>query len=344
MSASQRHIVLFFAFAAVIMPSQGMARNSEGLLDVIETPNNGIPAITIPDGTFDAVLKAEAPLSLVGEGASVPLQPEWTPLSGGRFRTTVRVPAGTSPGMYALVAGGDGAEDTNQRSVCVRESFPEYYVIAHLTDVHMGAQRNVRSSADVFRDLLAFVNASEASFAVITGDLTDSGEMFQFKQFLDILDTCTIPTFVCAGNHDRKELNYERVFGPDCYMFRFGKDGYISYDTKDFTMADESGAQDSDLQIFRRAVKASRWSVGLTHRYEPEMGLRAQIVLFVDDPLDHLIFGHWHRVNTDAERAVPWGTTPMTVTPAAFDGMLRFFDMTESGIKPREPQKAAPTE
>jgi hypothetical protein len=118
-------------------------------------------------------------------------------------------------------------------------------------------------------------------------------------------------------------------------MFWFGKDGFLSYDTKDYSSASELGPQDGLLEVYRRAIKPARWSVGLTHRYEPMQGIRSQLVLFVDDPLDFLLFGHWHRENTAEQRAVPWGTTPITVVPAAINGRYRLIDVTERGLRPR---------
>ena len=41
--------------------------------------------------------------------------------------------------------------------------------------------------------------------------------------------------------------------------------------------------------------------------------VRAQIILFVDNPLDYLIFGHWHRENTKEEAV-------MMVEPAQLGG------------------------
>jgi len=88
--------------------------------------------------------------------------------------------------------------------------------------------------------------------------------------------------------------------------------------------------------VFRRRLIASRWTIGFTHRYEPDMGLRSQTILFVDDPLDILLFGHKHRENRKDERVVPWGTTPIVITPAAIDGALRLVEVGEYRIVPGE--------
>ena len=342
-----RRVVVLTAIVLFALAVPAAARNDQGLLDAVLTPNDGIPALVLPGGTFDVVATGEAELQLSGEQETYPLEAQWSDMPGERMKALCRVPESAAPGVYALHATAGDRTDMNLRSVFVLESFPDRYTIAHVTDTHIGSNRNARTSEDIFRDVIAAVNESGAAFALITGDLTESGDADQFARFVEILNTCTLPTFVCSGNHDRKELNYENAFGPDAYMFRFGKDGYIGFDTKDFNVADDLRAQTGDLQEFRRAIKPARWAIGFSHRYEADMGMRAQLTLYVDDPLDWFIFGHWHRENTAAEKTVPWaGTrdaTRITVTPAAINGAMRLFEIGPSGIKPGEVQIVAKT-
>ena len=164
-------------------------------------------------------------------------------------------------------------------------------------------------------------------------------EADQFRRFIGILDTCTLPTVVCAGNHDRQGDNYERFFGPLTSRFTFGSDGYLVFDTKDFDTADGATAQDGLLHRFRRELKPCRWTFGLTHRYEPAMGMRAQLTLFVDDPLDGLFFGHIHRELREGEN-IPWGRTAAWAVPAAVDGRYRMVDVTRQGPMPRAAARA----
>lgn len=331
----------------IVLTHVARARDAASQLDVIITPNDGMPALVAPGGTMDVVATDKAELSLSGTGGSMPLEPEWVDLPGGRLKAHCVLPADIAPGAYALNAKTSDHVDTNVRSVFVFKAFPDQYTIAHVTDTHIGSNRNGRLSDDILRDVLAAVNDSGAAFVLITGDLTDQGEAAQFARFVEVLNTCTLPTFVCAGNHDRNGLNYEKTFGPDAYMFWFGKDGYIGFDTKDFYVADDLRAQPADLQIFRRTLKPARWCIGFSHRYEADMGMRTQIVLFIDNPLDWFIFGHWHRANTEKEKTVPWagpnGATPITVTPAAINGAMRLFEIGPAGIVPGEVQNVAET-
>ncbi len=331
----------------LVVPHVAHARDASSLLDVIITPNDGMPALALPGGTINVVATTKAELSLSGTGGSILLESEWSDLPGGRAKAHCVLPEDIAPGAYALNAKDSDHVDTNLRSVFVFEAFPDRYTIAHVTDTHIGSNRNGRTSDDILRDVIAAVNDSGAAFALITGDLTDQGEAEQFARFIENLNTCTLPTFVCAGNHDRNGLNYENAFGPDAYMFSFGKDGYIGFDTKDFYVADDLRAQPADLQVFRRTLKPARWCIGFSHRYEADMGMRTQIVLFIDNPLDWFIFGHWHRANSAEEKSVPWagpnGATPITVTPAAINGAMRLFEIGPAGVVPGKVQNVAET-
>ncbi len=314
------------------------ARNTEGVLDLIITPNNGIPAITAPGESFEATLTRRAELRLVGvDGEILALGPDWTALPGGMHRAVCTTPETLATGTYALEAvAEEGRTDTNVRAVFVTQPTQDYSVI-HLTDVHIGKANRDPTPETVFRHLIEHINGIPAAFVLITGDLTEQGHPEEFRIFLDVLDTCVLPTFVCAGNHDRRALNYEETFGPLDYSFRYGADGYLVFDTKDFIIADPLDMQMGELERLRRAIKPSRWSIGASHRYDPSMSMRSQLVLFVDAPLDYLLFGHWHRENK--EKRVPWGTTPVVVTPAAFEGAWRLILVAQTGIFPQSFQQ-----
>jgi predicted phosphodiesterase len=331
------------------------ARDDAGLLDIIITPNEGVPVIATPGQHFDAIVRVQGALELRQADRVVPLATQWLPQPGDRHMARCTIPAGTEAGAYSIVLRAGDQEDFNGRSVWVVPEFPEVYEIAHLTDTHVGSGRHPRPSEDIFREMIQHVNDSPAAFVVITGDLTDNGTPEQFQQFLEVLNTSTKPTFVCAGNHDRLARNYEAVFGPLTYWFTYGHDAYLAFDTKDFRVADELGVQDALLERYRRAMMPARWRIGLTHRYEADMGLRAQLILFVDYPLDHLLYGHWHRENVSNVQAMPWPKVKATVTPAAINGAMRMVAIGRAvageGIEPapvlravkvREEERVAP--
>lgn len=311
------------------------ARNTDGTLGLLQLPNNGVPAIVEAQGSFTAVLRQEATLSLSGAAGELPLETTWSRLPGGMQQAQCRPSSPVPPGVYALRAVDGNGTDINARAVYVVDSFPETYQVAHVTDTHIGKTGKLRPDTEILQAIIEAINASEASLTLITGDLTENGEPEQFQRFLGLLDLCRLPTFVVPGNHDRKADNYRRFFGPLTYYFTFGKDGYLAFDTKDYLIANELTGQDGLLHFYRRQIRASRWSIGFTHRYDVTMGIRAQITLFVDDPLDYLVYGHIHREAGERD-GIPWGSTRAIITPAAIDGVFRVLRVDANGVHPLE--------
>lgn len=328
----------------LVVAAPAFAREPDGTLGLIHTPNNGMPVIVLPGHTFDVTLSQKASLRLAGSEASPTLEVEWYDLPGETVLARCTMAQDAGPGEYAIEAVIGDRVDQNPRSVYVRPSFPDYYLVAHLAGTRIGSDRHSRPSTDILRDVINAVNESKAAFALITGDLTENGKVEEFQRFLEMLDTCSLPTYVCPGSRDRQALNYDSFFGPLTYMFCFGQDGYLSFDTKEYLPAGELGPQDAYLEVLRRDIKAARWSIGFTHRCEPIMGMRSQLVLFVDAPLDHLIVGQPRGPDAQDVNIVPWGTTSITVTPPAIDGMMRILDITPEKVGARPPKRVAATE
>jgi predicted phosphodiesterase len=326
-------------FLCAALPWIAQARDLDGSLGLIRTPNDGMPAIVLPGESFTAEVAAKADLFLRAGDAEFPVDSEWTEWPGDRFTATCSVPPHLPPGRYSLVARTGDIEDVNLRSVYVYKSFPDTYTVAHITDTRIGSKRHPRSSEAIFAGIVDALNEAEPDLVLVTGNLTEEGSLEQFESFLSTLNELKAPTFVCAGSRDRQGRNYKAFFDKARYAFRFGPDGYLAFDGKDYVVADGLGTEVAELQRLRRSIKSSRWSIGFTHRYEPRMGILAQLILFVDTPLDFLVFGQWHREAPLDEIAVPWGSrhgrTRMVLTPAAIDGQLRYVE-----VGPHEPKRA----
>jgi hypothetical protein len=327
-----------FLLVLVLTTTAAWAREPDSVLGLIQVPNDGRPVIARPGGAFEAVLSERAVLRITGRASSHELTVVWDPSADGRMKALCTVPADAPPGTYVVEAVAGDKVDQTVRSVYLRESFPDYYAIAHLTDIQIGSDRRARSAEAVFADLIQAVNASSAAFVLITGDLTEDGGPDAFRKLIAILDQCTKPTFVCPGERDTREGGHETFFGPPTYMFWFGRDGYLSFDTGGAAVDAGLGRHVADLHVFRRAIRPARWSIGFTYEYNPAWDMRGQIVLFVDDPLDHLFVGHEYPGNGEKEVQVPWGTTVFTATPAGMDGAMRFIDVSPGAVRPREPE------
>lgn len=313
----KRPAAFVFGLAAGLM-AQGpaSARDAEGQLRDLLVPNEGAPALVRPGATFRVLSKAQGRLSLVN-GRVWPVEAAWK-RSAGRYEAVGTVAQTVPPGRYALLLETDAETDLNACSVWVYDSFPETYAVAHVTDPRLGV------GSGAFSQILDEINAEQPALVLISGNLTQTGAPADFLQLLGELARCDRPTFLTPGDLDRRL--YETYFGPANYAVWFGQDAYLALDLADPDTADGLGAGDGELHRLRRAIKAARWATGFTARYVPTAAVRAQLALFVDDPLDFVLTGA-----DDAEQEtvlIPWGATTGLATPPASAGHFRLIDVT----------------
>ncbi len=344
--------IVLGVFLITIVSLPAVARQADGALGLIRVPNSGQPAIVMPGDRVAVHALSRGDLQLVADDATQRLKVDWNDRLDGSFEAEVSIPEDTPSGTYALSMDYQGEFEHNARAVYVIDSFPERYQVAHITDAYIG--RDDETTAEL-RGVIHAINArykaalvepepeSEEepesiplplAFVLFTGDLTADATPKQFSEVVDLLDECLVPTFVVPGVHDANGLVFESFFGPATYRFVYGDDGYLAFDTRDLIPAEDAHPQQGLLERFRRELMPRRWSIGFTHRYDPKMGMRAQMTLFVDAPLDHLLFGHWGRANTDEERATPWGHTGITVSPPVAEGSYRLLEVGPYALRP----------
>ena len=73
----------------------------------------------------------------------------------------------------------------------------------HLTDLHLHPDHPIR--AERLAAALADAVALDVDCVVITGDLTDDGDLPSYRVLRDLLDACPLPVMTCLGNHDVAE-------------------------------------------------------------------------------------------------------------------------------------------
>jgi len=334
----KEYVLIFLMIGLLVSFFNGYARHEDGTLGIIKLPNEGCPVILSPGQTFNIVAEQKGTIFLIdNEKNIIPLNVQWEEKKTEIYKgSVILMGEDIKAGSYSIqIITEGGAKDVNPRSIWVQNEFREYYTFAHISDIHIRSDSLQDENAITFQTIIEKLNQSDAQFILLTGDLTHEAKTEQWQVFLNILNQARKPTFVCAGNHDRNEDNYEKMFYTSTYAFRYGKDGYIIFDTREYRTADSWGEQDTLLYRYRRELKSSRWTFGITHRYEFTMGIRSQIILFVDDPIDFILYGHTHRENTREESVIPWGKTRVYVVPAEKDGFYRIFDVGEGGLFPR---------
>ena len=83
--------------------------------------------------------------------------------------------------------------------VCNRASFAQTTKYAWLTDIHIGW---VNSDSDLTACVNNVNTHREASFAVVTGDISDLGSDLQLRKAKSLLGKLHIPCYSIPGNHD----------------------------------------------------------------------------------------------------------------------------------------------
>jgi len=95
------------------------------------------------------------------------------------------------------------------------------YVIAHLSDLHLGSQYFVPNLLD---RTLVEVNDLAPDVVVVTGDLTHMGYRHECREAREYLDRLACPdVLVVPGNHDSRNVGYahfERLFATRQAMVR----------------------------------------------------------------------------------------------------------------------------
>ena len=339
MRALQRYTPLWRSalcfVAAILLAAPVFARDGDGKLDFLITPNDGQPAILRAGDTFAVLTRRLAEIRIESAGQQIPLVTEWTQIPGERFRGTCSLPASVRPATYTLVATSGGMSDRIDRAVYVVDTFPATYAFAHLADPRIGSTQHWSSSPTILESLIASSAKAGAAFILLTGDLTESGTAKQFRDLLTALDASPIPTFVSPGTRDRAAGQYETFFGPPSYALHFGRDAFLSVDTSRIVPGSNPHAGHATLQRLRREIKPARWALGFTHRFANTMDMRSQLILFVDNPLDGLLAGD-NAPKDGTQSDWTWNTTRIVRTPPALDGTYRIVDVAASGWTPRE--------
>jgi len=92
---------------------------------------------------------------------------------------------------------------------------------------------DLRGGEKIFQQLLEEAARQGAEFAVVTGDLVESGQPGEYLRFAKLLDSAPLPILTTTGNHDlrgRGKLYYERLFGPLNHAFDLGGYRFIILD------------------------------------------------------------------------------------------------------------------
>ena len=305
----------------------------------IQWPRLGQPALTVPGDVLELSATDEGTLSLEQAGQSTPLEVRWTKRGGGSFRGRAVLPESLQSGVYALQLVTEKGTANNPAAVHLLAAIPDDYAVAMLRGVESPA--GAAPVPALPADLAAQLKAAAVEFAIILGPLTPRGTEEGYRALEAFLLASEVPVYLCPDRSDLRSPAFAAFDDAPVWGANFGKDGYLFLGAGLFADDARTTARTGEAYLWRRALRASRWSVGVAGEYGLDWDLRAQEALFVDDPLNFLIAGFSSPPLPELGVAIPWGKTALLPGADAPRGTLSVFEVTASGIKPR-PQATAP--
>jgi len=295
----------------------------------IDWPRPGYPAVVVPGGILEVGASAEGTLSLEGAASSGPLEATWSPGTGTTRIGRAVVPEGTVPGRYAVQLAGAAATAQRAGSVHVLEAFPEDYAIAIVRGV---SSDDATGTLPVFpADLNARLSAESAHLAIFLGALTREGSVEEYQALEALLLASDVPVYLCPDPTEARQSAFRNHFGDRIHGVTFGRDGYLLLGAGLMDSDPQTHARLGEAHRLRRALRASRWSVGVAGAYGLDWDLRAQVALFVDDPLNYLIAGS---APVELGAALPWGKTDFALPVDPAQGPVTVLTVTATGIRP----------
>jgi len=216
----------------------------------------------------------------------------------------VTTPDGYAPASSFFHRISESDAQIDFELVAVPRRLRTRFRVAHITDLHVVAERGQLTSEEILvEDLKAVEAEAEPDFIVATGDLTNRGTEAELNHLSHALAAIDTPVFSLFGGHDGNEerlagdpdagftRNFESLIGPPWFSFGWGGRHFAFYPAEEafFSFADRErkrqwlradlGVQPSDREI-----------VVVTHTPPPASFLEE----LADCGVDAVLYGHWH--------------------------------------------------
>ncbi|MYC13992.1 MAG: PQQ-binding-like beta-propeller repeat protein [Gemmatimonadetes bacterium] len=236
----------------------------------------------------------------------------------------VTVPDGfrATSGFYSSIRNWIDAQDGVDFWL---ESAPEraarQFKLVQITDTHVVTEGEMLTSGEVLAEALQrLVREADPDLIVVSGDLTNRGELAELSRFREAQETVSTPVFPLFGGHDGNEerheggsadntftRNFEAVLGPSYYSFDWGGRHFAFYPNEQsfFSLADQERKEVwfwADLAL----QPADREIVVVVHTPPPVSFLEALSRYNVR----LVLHGHWHSSKVFSYKEMVVAATP----------------------------------
>ena len=286
--------------------------------------------MVVPGGALEFGLQGEGALHLSRGGTDHPLTPGSLQVIGGIVRGQAVLADSLLPGLYDLVYKAEDRVETQRGAVHVLTALPQAYAIAVVRVAAFAGDVDAPVDYGAVGERIV---ASGAALAFLMGPLAPEGNAPAYPALQDLLAALPVPAYVVPDGQDLAAPGYWELFGNPIYGMSYGEDGYLMLGAG--LPAAEAAVHRAlgTVYLDRRALRASRWTSGVTGRFGLDWSLRGQIALFVDDPLDYLIAAE---APPEMGVEVPWGQTRLLPPPDIPRGALMMLDVDAAGIRLRQ--------
>jgi 3',5'-cyclic AMP phosphodiesterase CpdA len=185
-----------------------------------------------------------------------------------------------------------------------------------------------RSNLAVFKQVLKHMDRDPSlAFAIDVGDLVETGNVDNFRNFLDLVSqNLRLPLLTVLGNHDLEKEHgarlYRQIFGPDHYLFQLQGNFFIVVND-----VEKTGLGDAKWRQLEKELKKSQaYKTRLIFLHVPlfdprgdknhhalsEENGRRLAALFRRYHVTHVFAGHIHGYFSG-----DWNGVPYTITAGA---------------------------
>jgi outer membrane protein assembly factor BamB/predicted MPP superfamily phosphohydrolase len=130
--------------------------------------------------------------------------------------------------------------------------------IAFLTDIHVSPGAPSETNLE---NIVTEINTGNFDFAVVTGDLTNTGLDTELVTVHRILSGLNIPLHIIPGNHETNWSEsacqtFSHLWGNDRFSFSSGKYLFIGFDTGPFLKMGDGHVREEDIQWIKQTLSS----------------------------------------------------------------------------------------
>ena len=179
------------------------------------------------------------------------------------------------------------------------------FTFALLTDTHISTS-NPKPMEDLQRSIADINRNPDIEFVVVTGDLTESGDLTSIQAIKAALDQLRVPYYAASGNHETTwsesgVMDFTRVFGDSRFAFAHAGAYFIGFNSGPVIRMADGHVAPQDIAWLKHNLDSVKHSTPDTLHSTPYTLHPTPIFVFTHYPLRNGDVDNWYEV-TDVLR------------------------------------------